>query len=99
MIVVHPREVAMGPRRTRKTRPEPKRVASPRQGVPYRRLFYIIPVLTFLVYVRILGQQYVNFDDDWYIYTNPYVAGFTWDKLLEVLTQPNYTQYSPLPQL
>ena len=89
----------MGSRRPRKTQSKSKQVVSQRHGSPYRRLFYLVLVLTFLVYVRILGHQYVNFDDDWYIYTNAYVAGFTWDKLVELLTQPHYTQYSPLPQL
>jgi tetratricopeptide (TPR) repeat protein len=65
----------------------------------YRKLFVLIPILTFLLYLGVLGQQYLTGDDDWYIYRNPYVIDLTWDKAGELLTQPYAAQYSPLPQL
>lgn len=72
--------------------------ASPEDAL-YRKLFVLIPVVTFLVYVRVLGQPYLNFDDDWYIYNNPYVAGLTWERLVELFARPHHGQYSPLAQL
>ena len=76
-----------------------KTIASHPNDVFYRKLLILIPIVTLLVYLRVLRQQYLNFDDDWYIYESPYVAGFMWDRLKELFTQPYQGQYSPLPKL
>ena len=65
----------------------------------FRKLFWIIPILTFVAYAGILGQQYLNFDDDWYIYESPYASGIDGEKISTSFTGQYMGQYSPLPQL
>lgn len=65
----------------------------------YKQLYILIPVLTFIVYMGVLRQHYINYDDDWYIWQSPYVTGMSWDRFVELMTRPFNGQYSPVPPL
>jgi hypothetical protein len=47
-----------------------------------------LAAITFAVFGQTLGHQFVNFDDDLYVYNNPMVArGLTWDGFVQAFTQ------------
>ena len=62
----------------------------------YRKVFWIIPLVTFFVYISIIGQEFVNYDDDWMIYDNTYVTDFNPEKAKLLFTEFYQGQYSPV---
>lgn len=61
----------------------------------YKIIFWVIPILTFLVYLPLLNQGFVNYDDDWMIYENKFVTEFNWENIKQLFTTFYYGQYSP----
>lgn len=65
----------------------------------YKLLFWAIPILTFLVYLPLLNQEFVNYDDDWMIYENKFVTEFTWENVKSLFTTIYFGQYSPVSMI
>lgn len=41
-------------------------------------VYLLLAIVTLIVYIQVAGHEFVSFDDDWYIYNNPYVkSGLT----------------------
>lgn len=62
----------------------------------YKIIFWVIPIITFLVYLPLVNQGFVNYDDDWMIYENKFVTDFTWDNIKALFSTFYYGQYSPV---
>lgn len=53
--------------------------------------------VTLLLYVRVVGFEFINFDDDVHVYENPHVrAGLTWDGLIWAFGIHGPSQWHPL---
>ena len=70
----------------------------------FKKLRHLIPLLliivsTAAVYGRILGHDFINLDDPWYISLNPAVAGFTWQHIKEVFSSFYIGNYAPVQML
>ncbi|NNC34870.1 MAG: tetratricopeptide repeat protein [Croceitalea sp.] len=46
-----------------------------------------------------LGQEFLTYDDNWYIYENKNVINFSWDALVNIFSAPNSGQYSPIGEV
>lgn len=57
---------------------------------------WIVVAVTYLVFVPLFSQDYINYDDDWMIYENPYVTSFSASSIKGLFTEFYYGQYSPV---
>ena len=60
-------------------------------------------VLIFILFLTILGTYYeslyhpfINFDDPYYIRTDPYIRDLSWKGLYEIFSRPIVANYFPL---
>ena len=53
----------------------------------------------FIIYVPTLQKEFINYDDNWYIYTNPFINEFTLENTGRIFSGFYYGQYSPVPTL
>ncbi|MBK5286115.1 MAG: tetratricopeptide repeat protein [Bacteroidia bacterium] len=51
----------------------------------------------FVIYSPSLSKEFINYDDDWYIYDNPFVNPFSFSNIGEIFSEFYFGQYSPLP--
>ncbi len=61
-----------------------------------KKLFWIIPVLTLIIYLSISRHDFLNYDDDWMIYENTYVTNFSFEQVKLLFTEFYRGQYSPV---
>src|SRR5258708_39810671 len=57
----------------------------------------IILLGVFIIYSPSLTKEFINYDDDWYIYTNPFVNPFSFSNIGKIFSNFYSGQYSPLP--
>lgn len=57
----------------------------------------ILLVGIFIIYSPTLNKEFIYFDDDWYIYNNPYLHPFSLSKIGEIFSEFYGNQYSPIP--
>lgn len=56
-----------------------------------------LAVITWLIFGQTLAHQFVNYDDEFYVYENARVAsGFSWDNIWWVFTNPVCSNWHPL---
>ncbi|HLG35810.1 MAG TPA: tetratricopeptide repeat protein, partial [Bacteroidia bacterium] len=60
-------------------------------------LLALILLTVFLVYIPSLEKNFINYDDDWYIYDNLFVTAFSFGNAGAVFFEFYFGQYSPLP--
>lgn len=59
----------------------------------------LIVISTSAVYGRLLGHDFLNLDDKWYVTDNTAIAGFTWRNIKEVFTSFYIGNYAPVQML
>jgi len=61
--------------------------------------FYILGLLIiiFIVYSRSFGNQFINYDDDFYILEHPYLQNFSFANIKPMFTEFYGSQYAPIP--
>jgi protein O-mannosyl-transferase len=57
---------------------------------------WVVAILAFLVFTPLFNQEFINYDDDWMIYENPYVTGFSPQTIKMVFSDFYFGQYSPV---
>ena len=63
----------------------------------WNKLFVMIPMLVLFLYTPIIvKQEFINYDDDWTIYENPFITNFSGDQTGGLFHSFYYGQYSPL---
>ncbi len=70
--------------------------------LPVKRLVLSIIILvsiSFLIYFSSLNHGFVRWDDDWFVYENPFVANFSFEQLPSLFTSFYKGQYSPVTAL
>jgi tetratricopeptide (TPR) repeat protein len=60
-------------------------------------LLGLILFTVLLAYGPSFKKDFINYDDDWYIYDNPFVTAFSGGGGLGLFTEYYFGQYSPLP--
>jgi len=61
------------------------------------RPYLILLGITLLIYSSSLNNEFTNWDDQGYVYENPLVTGFTWNKIPEIFSTLNIAgNYHPL---
>src|SRR5687768_4878872 len=59
----------------------------------------LILVAVFIIYFPSLKKEFINYDDDWYIYNNPFLHPFQFNKIGAIFFSFYSGQYSPLPMI
>jgi len=59
----------------------------------------LILIGVFIVYSPSLSKEFINYDDDWYIYENPFVNPFSFSNIGKIFSEFYFGQYSPLPMV
>lgn len=61
--------------------------------------FYILGLLAiiFIVYSRSFSNQFINYDDDFYILKHPYLQNFNFSHIKPMFTEFYGSQYAPIP--
>jgi protein O-mannosyl-transferase len=57
---------------------------------------WVVLVAAILVFTPLFNQEFINYDDDWMIYENPYVTGFSPEAVKMVFSDFYFGQYSPV---
>jgi tetratricopeptide (TPR) repeat protein len=58
-----------------------------------------VMLVAFVLFVPTVGHDFVNFDDDIYVYDNPHVQLLTWENVSWLFSNIYYTQYIPLTMI
>jgi protein O-mannosyl-transferase len=74
-------------------------VQQPDNHPDYRKFFWLICGLLLLIFFSMIGQEFVNYDDDWMIYENNFVTELSRENLAQLFSTFYYGQYSPLSML
>ncbi len=64
-----------------------------------RWLLWILPLLVLMVLSPMVGQEFLNYDDDWMIFENPNVVNLTVEKAGALFGEFYKGQYAPLPMI
>ena len=66
-----------------------------------RNIIYlsIILIISFLAFSPALDNEFVKWDDDWYIQENPQMNNFSFSKIENIFTTFYKGQYSPVSTL
>ncbi len=62
-------------------------------------ILFSVLILTCLVFIPSLSNDFVNWDDDVNLLNNPFVSGLTWQSIYEIFTTTILGNYNPLPIL
>lgn len=57
----------------------------------------LLIVIPCVLYARTLAFDFVNWDDDLYVYANPVIRAFTADNIVQWFTRPYVSLYVPVP--
>lgn len=60
------------------------------------QLLLILVIATIVIYYPSFYYPFLDFDDNLYIYSNPYVVNFDWDKLKPIFINYRFGHYFPL---
>lgn len=63
------------------------------------KLLWVILVITFILYARMLNADFVNFDDDVMVYENPLITALNGENIKTYFTKPVSGVYQPLTML
>ncbi len=70
------------------------------QNISSKKIVLGIIIIALLVFSPIFkGTEFLNYDDNWYIYENPNVVNLSWDSIKAMFTNTLKGQYSPLGEL
>lgn len=58
-----------------------------------------ILAITFVVFYPSIGNEFTNWDDQDYVYENPYISNLTFDRVVTFFSQPIAFNYHPLTML
>ena len=68
------------------------------KAVPY--LLPVLALLTLIVYAPVAWHEFINFDDDVFVYENPHIAsGITWKSIVWAFTNAHEVNWIPLTWL
>lgn len=73
-------------------------VDNPLKPLPQSYLWGVA-ALAILVYLPLLGQEYINYDDDWMIYENPFVTQLSAANIRLLFSGFYFGQYAPVSML
>ena len=81
------------------SKPVPQKKAAAAFGRTQWIILALILLGVFIIYSPALKKDFINYDDDWYIFDNPFVNSFSLNKAGEIFSSFYFGQYSPIPMM
>ncbi|MCK9611433.1 MAG: tetratricopeptide repeat protein [Bacteroidales bacterium] len=69
------------------------------QSRQHMLLVALLLIAVFMAYLPVLNKEFINYDDDLYIYNHPLVKNFSFSNIPEIFGSFYYAQYSPIPTM
>lgn len=64
-------------------------------ALQFKKFVWVIPLVTILIYLSVTDHEFINYDDDWMIYENPFITKFSLEQFKALFSTFYFGQYSP----